>query len=351
MNRDPSRDAYKALREFWTRFRRFVKEQLAACYGPDWEKEGLPEHIRNACRKHGEERLSRPWMAVEAEALLDFAFDEQLREIVVADKNWNSIFKQFFGRDKSIIEVSLREICWVRDEVAHWRPVTAEVVRRLKDRCKYVMDCIARAATIQADSEAAVRFLSPADLLAGKELAELVAAAQRAATSSREGAQASVDEAELPVVLEEWMLERQFEEGAFPVESVVRPTGIHERFDDWEVAPQDEVLMWQSYAPREPVSKSSKVHLAIRYNPVALKLPRAKSKHGIGWWRRQAKCFVQAPTDKMPIEIAKLHIDPKGWVHVEYKPRAKGKYEVLWGRGAGGAPRTHPWIRDEFVVK
>ena len=154
MTRDPNAEAYKVLRGFWTRFRRFVKGQLVAHYGSEWEEEGLPESIRNSCTKHRDDRdptRRGGWVSVEAESLLDFAFDEHLREIIEVDANWNGIFKHFFGANKSLINGDLHRICLVRDEVAHWRPVTWKQVRELRAWCEGITGCVARAATIRCE--------------------------------------------------------------------------------------------------------------------------------------------------------------------------------------------------------
>jgi len=271
MTRDPNAEAYKVLRGFWTRFRRFVKGQLVAHYGSEWEEEGLPESIRNSCTKHRDDRdptRRGGWVSVEAESLLDFAFDEHLREIIEVDANWNGIFKHFFGANKSLINGDLHRICLVRDEVAHWRPVTWKGVRELRSRCEGIIGCIAWAATMQANSKSSVGFVSPDELLAGKESAELLTSVRERAASAEgrglPGFKGALESDTVVRAVRQFLLENQFELGASPDESDVQPTKVHQFYDEWVSAPKSEVLMWQSYAPREPVSKGSEVQLAIR---------------------------------------------------------------------------------------
>jgi len=104
--------------------------------------------------------------------------------------------------------------------------------------------------------------------------------------------------------------------------------------------------MWQSYAPREPVSKGSEVQLAIRYNPVAVKVPGAKEERGVGRWRRHTKYAVRDPvTEKWEIS-GDIKLEPEGWTWVEYVPRHKGRYHITWG----ARPSQRAWVRDEFDV-
>ena len=354
MTRDPNAEAYKVLRGFWTRFRRFVKDQLVAHYGPAWEEEGLPESIRKSCTKHrGDRDSSRRggWVPVEAESLLDFAFDEHLREIIIEETNWNGIFKHFFGADTNLIGGDLRRICWVRDEVAHWRPVTWKQVRGLRAWCEGITGCVARAATMQADSKSPVGFVSPDELLAGKESAELLAWVEERAASAEgrglPGFKGALEPDTVVRAVRQFLLENQFELGASPDESDVQPTKVHQYYDEWVGAPKSEVLMWQSYAPREPVSRGSEVQLSIRYNPVAVKLPGAKAKHGVGWWRRRTKCAVRDPDKEQWEILGDVKLEPEGWTSVEYVPRSKGRHDVTWG----ARPSRRAWVRDEFDVR
>jgi len=288
---------------------------------------------------------------VEAESLLDFAFDEHLRETIIHTPNWNGIFKRFFGRNSSLIEGDLHRICWVRDEVAHWRPVTWKGVRELRSRCEGIIGCIAWAATMQANSKSSVGFVSPDELLAGKESAELLTSVRERAASAEgrglPGFKGALEPDTVVRAVRQFLLENQFELGAFPDESNVQPTRVHQFFDEWNETPEGEVLMWQSYAPREPVSEHSKVQLAIRYNPVAQNVPAAKGKQGVGRWRRRTKCAVRDPaTEKWKI-LGDVKLEPEGWTSVEYVPRSKGRHDVTWG----ARPSQRAWVLDEFDVR
>jgi hypothetical protein len=239
---------------------------------------------------------------------------------------------------------------------AHFRPVDRDQETKLRGLCKDVTLCIARAAKIQADSEAPERLLPPAELLAGdKDPSELLASLQNLRALARRGGVQAVTDEQLATV-ERSLLDLIFEQGAYPDESDVDATAIHWRFDEWERAPETEVLAWQVYAPREPVPRGSTTYLAIRYNPAALRArPAVKrnAKPPFDSRPRRGSCQV-VELSSARISEFEFHVDPQGWTcsrHtlegiVEYE----GQCEVRWFGESDPEGWRNPWVRAQFVV-
>lgn len=350
MKRDPNIEAYQLLRGFVPEFRDFVKCQLVVRYGAERWLDGVPNDVRQQLTKIEQKWREIPWVEVRAESPLDFSYEEDLVRIVTDDNNWKKVFRQFFAH-RDVIALKLREIKWIRDQVAHFRVVDRDQAAKLKGLCGDVRRCIARSAAIQANSEAPERFLSPDELLAGdKEPAELVASAQERAALA-EGGDAEPMTDEQLAALRAVLLDVIFEQAADPDESHVEATRIHWRFNEWNRAPETEVLAWQVYAPSEPVSVGSKVYLAIRYNPAALNARAAvkrKAKPQFNSRARHGRCIVRGPSGERQETFV---VDSEDWAYVVYKPRRKGKHEIVWAQESGGKPRRNPWVRREFEVE
>jgi hypothetical protein len=349
VKRDPNTEAYRLLRRFVPEFRHFIKGQLVVRYGAERWLDGVPGDVRERLTEFEQKWGENPWVAARSESPLDFAYEEDLTRIITDDDNWKNVFRQWFGSDKRVIEIKLREMRWIRDQVAHFRLLDRDQLARVRRVCKDVDMCIARAGNIQADSQAAERFLSPDELLAGeKEPAELVASAQRRAASSDRGDMQAVTE-QLAAV-EERLLDLIFEQAAYPDESDVKASGIHWRFNEWQRAPETEVLAWQVYVPQEAVSQGSTVYLAIRYNPAALNARAAvkrKAKPPFDSRAWHGRCIIRGPREE---SRATFVVESEDWACVEYTPNTKGKHDVVWAQESGGRPKTNPWVRREFEV-
>jgi hypothetical protein len=352
---DPNIEAYQLLRGFVPWFRNFVKAQLVVCYGAEQWLEGVPSDMRQRLSEFEKKWGENPWVGTYAESLLDFSYEEDLIRIVTEEDNWKNVFRTWFGSDKRVIETKLREIRWLRDHVAHFRAVDREQEAKLRALCKEIRLCIACAAKIRADSEAPERLLRPAELLAGdKDPAELLATVQKRAAAARRGEMQGVTHEELAAV-ERSLLHLIFEEGAYPDESSVEATAIHWGFDEWQRAPETEVLAWQVYAPAEPVPRGSPVYLAIRYNPAALRARPAVKRKATPPFEprpRRGNCQVVGLRSGEVTEF-EFHVDPQGWKYSRayweysraYTPSVVGEHRVRWGDG------SNLWARAEFVVR
>lgn len=352
MKRDPNVEAYRLLSRFVPEFRRFIKGQLVVRHGAERWLDGVPGDVRQRLTQFEQNWGENPWVGARGESLLDFAYEEDLTRIITDDDNWKNVFRQWFGSDKRVIEIKLREMRWIRDQVAHFRLLDRDHLTRVRRLCRDVELCIARAAAIQADSEAPQRLLRPAELLAGdKDPAELLEAVQKRAAAARRGEMQGVTHEEL-AALERSLLDLIFEQGAYPDESGVEATHIHWRFDEWQRAPETEVLAWQVYAPAEPVPRGSTVYLAIRYNPAALRArPAVKRKATPRFEPRPQPGGCQIIGLRSG-EVAHFgfDVDPQGWKYNRgYTPSAVGEYGVAWF-GVGEDWRD-PWARAEFVVR
>jgi hypothetical protein len=350
VKRDPSIEAYRLLRRFVPEFREFVRGQLVTCYGAARWLDGVPEDVRQRLSEFEKKWGENPWVGTRAESPLDFSYEEDLTRIVTEEHNWRNVFRKWFGSDKRVIETKLREIRWIRDDVAHFRAVDRDQEAKLRAVCKEVTLCIARAAKIQADSEAPERLIPPAELLAGeKDPAELLALVQKRAAAARRGEMQALTDEQLAAV-ERWLLDLIFEQGAYPDETDVEATAIHWRFDEWQRAPETEVLAWQVYAPGEPVPRGSAVYLAIRYNPAALRARPAvkrKARPPFEPRPRRGNCQVVGLWSGEVAEF-QFHVDPQGWKYSRaYTPSAVGQYRVTWF----GVDWPDPLARAEFVVR
>jgi len=352
VKRDPNIEAYRLLSRFVPEFREFVRGQLVVRHGAERWLDGVPGDVRQRLSEFERKWGENPWVGTYAESPLDFSYEEDLIRIVTEEDNWKNVFRTWFGPDKRVIETKLREIRWLRDHVAHFRAVDRDQEAKLRALCKEVTLCIARAAKIQADSQAPERLLPPAELLAGdKDPAELLATVQKRAAAARRGEMQGVTHEEL-AALERSLLDLIFEQGAYPDESGVEATYIHWRFDEWQRAPETEVLAWQVYAPAEPVPRGSTVYLAIRYNPAALRArPAVKRKATPPFEPRPQPGGCQiCGQGNWGVEVAEFgfDVDPQGWKYNRaYTPSAVGEYRVAWF----GEDRGDPWARAEFVVR
>ncbi len=293
MPEDPNIEAYRLLRHFVPEFRDWVKGHLVECYGPDAWLDGIPPDVWGRLTKFQEGCEGSGEVPGTTDSLLDFSYEEDLVRIVTEERNWRKTFRRFFPRDPNEIKVKFRDIRRTRDRVAHFRVISQDELRRLTDLCVDITKWIAQAGVRHAE------------------------------------------------------LQSKFDLGAVPNERHVQPTGVHQFFDNWVGAPGDEVLMFQSFAPRQPVARSSRVYLAIRYNPVAQNVPGAKGKRGVGWWRRRTKCAVRDPDTEEWKILGDVKLEPEGWTSVEYVPRSKGRHDVTWG----ARPSRRAWVRDKFDVR
>jgi len=349
VKKDPNIEAYLILRQFVPELRHFIKNQLVRRHGPERWLDGVPDDVRRRATESKQKWDENPWVGAQGESLLDFAYDEDLTRIITDDDNWKNVFGQWFGSDRRVIEIKLREIRWLRDQVAHFRAVDRGQEAKLGALCTDVTLCIGRAGKIQADSEAPEGLLSPDELLAGdKDPAELVASAQERAASAERGDMQAVTE-QLAAV-EERLLHLIFEQGAYPDESDVDVTRIHWRFNEWNRAPETEVLAWQVYVPQEAVSQGSTVYLAIRYNPAALNARAAvkrKAKPPFDSRARHGRCIIRGPREE---SLPTFVVESEDWACVEYTPSTKGKHDVVWAQESGGRPKTNPWVHRQFEV-
>jgi len=364
VKRDPNIEAYRLLRRFVPEFRDFVKGQLVVCYGAEQWLDGVPSDVRQRLSEFEKKWGENPWVGTRAESPLDFSYEEDLIRIVTEEGNWKNVFRKWFGSDKRVIETKLREIRWLRDHVAHFRAVDPEQLMKLRARCKEINLCIACAAKIQADREAPERLLPPAELLAGdKDPAELLALVQKRAAAAPRGQMQAVTDEQV-AAMERSLLALIFEEGAYPDETDVDATAIHWRFNEWQRAPETEVLAWQVYVPSEPVPRGSTIYLAIRYNPAALRArpavkrntrppfnPRPQpclcriSANYLRWGRKYLRGGVSEQ------EKGGLIVGPQGWTYWAYTPPEMGEYEVRWFGESDPEGSSDPWARAEFVVR
>jgi len=354
VKRDPNIEAYRLLRRFVPEFRDFVKGQLVVCYGAEQWLDGVPSDVRQRLSEVEKKWGENPWVGTRAESPLDFSYEEDLIRIVTEEHNWRNVFRKWFGSDKRVIETKLREIRWLRDHVAHFRAVNRDQETKLRALCKEVTLCIARAAKIQADSEAPERLLPPAELLAGdKDPAELLAAVQKRAASARRGEMQAVTDEQL-AAMEERLLDLIFEQGAYPDETDVEPTGIHWRFNEWQRARETEVLAWQVYAPSEPVARGSTMYLAIRYNPAALGAGPAVKRNAKPPFNPRPQpctCQIVAKFTGGVAEFGAVMVESHGWTYWRYTPPEMGQYEVVWYGESDPEGWRNPWVRAEFVVR
>jgi hypothetical protein len=370
VKRDPNVEAYRLLRGFVPKFRDFVRGQLVARYGPERWLDKVPEDVRQRLSEFEKKWTENPWVDPCAESPLDFSYEEDLVRIVTDDDNWKNVFRRWFGSDKRLIETKLKEIRWLRDHVAHFRTFSRDQEAKLRSLCRDVNLCIARAAKVQADSAAPEGLISPDDLLSGQEVADFLASQVRSASGGRGGGTSWVSRVEASEATRIFLLETEFELGAAPDETNVLPTRVHELYGAWKDSPPDEVLAWQTYAPREPVAEGSRVHLAIRYNPAALAAP--KERRGVRRCKRSVACWIGAALNVQmarpgsevlrrakeiswdefegPIvrqDLGEVMLTPGAWAFLEYVPSSRGLYHVFWY----DRRRNRMWAFDMFWVE
>lgn len=102
--------------------RLFVPEQLAAAFGPNWEKHQVPGDIR----KKWQEKRERARAAGETPGpLIAYADLDDYRAIIMRNDNWQAVFGPFFGR-KDFVSECFRRLHRPRHAIAHMRSLTTD---------------------------------------------------------------------------------------------------------------------------------------------------------------------------------------------------------------------------------
>ena len=113
-----------------TSLRNFVNNQATALSGEKWINNVIPNLLPDLRkRRKGEKRFH--WLHNEDLSLLYYATLPELRQIIAKKNLWNRVFKKYFRRHEEL-EMKLQEIEAIRNAVAHNRPITEEIYRRLK---------------------------------------------------------------------------------------------------------------------------------------------------------------------------------------------------------------------------
>jgi hypothetical protein len=120
------------LRAFEQELRQFIAGQLSARL-PDWWEKRIPQLAREQAERRMRQRdRTWPWSKNNDHAPIHFVDFKDYAGIITEDRNWEEIFKPYFG-DKEVIRVKLRELEPIRIDLAHARDLsrTDEVKLRL----------------------------------------------------------------------------------------------------------------------------------------------------------------------------------------------------------------------------
>lgn len=117
-----TREGYARMFLFENALRRFVPEQLAAAFGPGWEKHRVPGDIR---KKWWDKQEQARAAGDTPEPLIAYADLDDYRAIIVRNDNWQAVFKPFYGR-KDFVNECFRRLHPPRHAIAHMRSLTTD---------------------------------------------------------------------------------------------------------------------------------------------------------------------------------------------------------------------------------
>ena len=117
-----NREAYACLFTLENKLRRFVADQLAAVFGPSWEKQRVPGETR---QKWCDNQNKASAAGQTPESLIAYGYLDDYCGIIVRNDNWDAVFATFFGQKDSVKD-SFRRLHPLRHKVAHMRPLTRE---------------------------------------------------------------------------------------------------------------------------------------------------------------------------------------------------------------------------------
>jgi len=111
-------DANILISKFESKVRKFIEKQLKKIYNEEWWNQGVPEIIRKSAetRKSKKEKREpkRNYKIINFLNFVDYS------NIILYNKNWNSVFSKFFI-NKYAIQAPFENLSQIRNDIAHNR--------------------------------------------------------------------------------------------------------------------------------------------------------------------------------------------------------------------------------------
>lgn len=118
--------------------RRFIEDQLATAFGPNWLKQQIPGDLRKRWRERQEQDRANGHPVY---ALIQYADFMDMLDIVIQRTNWDTCFGTFF-RNKDDFAVSMRRLHPIRKAIAHARPLGQSSILTLASEATRVLGAL-----------------------------------------------------------------------------------------------------------------------------------------------------------------------------------------------------------------
>lgn len=112
-------DAYDVLVQLEQSMRQAIENRLAAKVGPGWWRQRIPEQIKAACQLSQSKAAS----ANDGRSLIEYAYVDDYRAIILRKDNWTEVFEAIFGNAVQT-DACFQWCAAARVEIAHARPLT-----------------------------------------------------------------------------------------------------------------------------------------------------------------------------------------------------------------------------------
>ncbi|MEM3650431.1 MAG: Swt1 family HEPN domain-containing protein [Candidatus Jordarchaeaceae archaeon] len=107
---------------FETYIREKIERKLREHYGDEWWEKGVPEEVRDSCKKLAEKERS-------CEPLINFTDLGDYISIITSKENWN-IFSSLFNKPPQSVRTYLFEFKKLRGKACHIRPLSDDDVQK-----------------------------------------------------------------------------------------------------------------------------------------------------------------------------------------------------------------------------
>lgn len=115
-------DAYDVLVKLERSLRQLIQNRLSAKIGPAWWTQRVPQAIRAACQLSHSKAAS----ANDGRSLIEYAYVDDYRAIILRKDNWNEVFRDVFVNDIQT-QACFQWCATARVEIAHTRPLKDQV--------------------------------------------------------------------------------------------------------------------------------------------------------------------------------------------------------------------------------
>jgi hypothetical protein len=195
--------AYNILFEIEVVLREIIARSLAERFGSRWQKQGLPNDIKQKVAEALKYERQTHWTRLTMHHPLYYLDFPDLKKLIANNANWPNGFDQLFTR-KTSVEASLSEIELTRNKIAHSRPLTEHDFDLLTSAHHKLI------AAVPQDRIADAKRAAAGSTSIRKCLTQLLAALDAALTAASTGASLNTDQVQALQVADEWWLDEMY---------------------------------------------------------------------------------------------------------------------------------------------